>query len=200
LRLEQRGYSGRKASEGKGGGHRAEARAESVGAARALAFALDGDRGRREACLEGGERADFQHIADRRETGVTHGLEALDLIREHPGELAADVERAAAHAGDGAHALHARVGEFAEDHALARAEGVAEDAGDLHGEGLRVAALEDGPDLALHTRLQFDQRQDRRVGRLGAQAKRTAGDQGEETEEIHRQNDDGPTGRFLRAI
>ena len=44
-----------------------------------------------------------------------------------------------------------------------------EDAGHLHGERLGVVTLENGPDLALHARLHFAERQQRGVRWLGGE-------------------------------
>jgi hypothetical protein len=110
-----------------------------------------------------GEAADFDEVGGGRETGVAHGLETLDLVAERAGEFAVDVERAAAHAGDGAHVLHARVGETAEDERFAGAEGVADDAGDLDREGLRRVALENRPDFAGRAGAEVGEREDRGV-------------------------------------
>ena len=49
-------------------------------------------------------------IGGGRKAGEAHRLETLDLVAERTSELALDVEGAAAHAGGGAHLLHARIG------------------------------------------------------------------------------------------
>jgi hypothetical protein len=83
--------------------------------------------------------AHFGEVGGGREARVAHGFETLNLVAQRADELAVDVERAAAHAGGGAHLLHARIGEFADDQRFAGAEGVAHDAGHLHAE--RPAAV-----------------------------------------------------------
>ena len=135
--------------------------------ARGTAVALDGNGLGRDAVLaRGRQRADLDHVVDRREARVAHGLEMLDLVGEDAGQLAVEVERAAAHAGDGTHELHARVGEFAKNQTFARAEGVAQNTCHLDAKRFRRAAFENGPDLALHARLQLVDRNQRRIGRL----------------------------------
>ena len=110
--------------------------------------------------------ADFGEVGGGREAGVADGLEALDLVTEGTGEFAVDVERAAAHAGDGAHFLDALIGEFTDDHGFARSEGVAQHTGDLDGESLGFGAAENGPDLAALTGLEFVDRNRGRAGGL----------------------------------
>ena len=167
LRLEGGGDIRRQAAEGKGRRHRSEWRGKITGAARALAFALDRDG--REAFPARGQGADFEHVADGREARITHRLEALDLVGEDAGKFAIKIERAAAHTGHRAHALHARVGKLAQDHAFAGPEGVAENAGHRDRKGFGVVAFEDRPHFALHARLHFAERQQRGVHRLGGE-------------------------------
>ena len=113
------------------------------------------------------ERTDFHEVADGGKTGEADGFKALDLVAERAGEFAVDVERAAAHAGDGAHFLDARIGEFADDQGFAGAEGVLEDAGDFDGEGLDFLALENSPDFAALTGLDLGEGKRGGIGRLG---------------------------------
>jgi hypothetical protein len=170
LRGQQGGDLRGKSTGGEGRRERLEVARQRRAARSGGAF--DRDRRGDERITGRGQRTEFEHVIDRREARVAHGFKALDLVGKDADQLAVDVERAAAHAGDGAHQLDPRVGEFAEDHALARPERVAEHAGDLDREGLGVAALEDGPDLALHARLQLVQRENGGVLRLGKQPHR----------------------------
>ena len=133
--------------------------------------------GRREAGREGrggrgggGRRGDFfadlGEVGGGREAGIADGLEALDLVAEGAGEFAVDVERAAAHAGDGAHFLDAFVGEFADDERFAGAEGVADDPGDFDAERLGLGAAENRPDLAALAGLELVEGDRRAAGGL----------------------------------
>jgi hypothetical protein len=119
----------------------------------------------------------FLEIRGRGEAGVAHGFKPLNLVTERADELAVDVKRAAAHAGDRAHLLHAGIGELTHDERLAGAERIPQHAGDFDGKRLRIRAPKNGPHFALHPRLQIVQGQDRGVGRLG---EGKAGEGGEE--------------------
>jgi hypothetical protein len=102
---------------------------------------------------------------------MADGFESLDLITQGTGETSVDVERAATHAGNGAHVLNARIGELANNQGLSRAEGVADHAGDLDLERFGLGAAENGPDLATLARAKFIDRDggDRSRGGLGAE-------------------------------
>jgi hypothetical protein len=113
--------------------------------------------------------AHFHEIADRREAGEADGFETLNLVAERAGKLTVDVEWAAAHAGDGAHFLDARIGEFADDEGLPGTERVLKNAGDLDDERLDLLTLENGPDLTALAGFDFGERESRSVGRLSAE-------------------------------
>jgi hypothetical protein len=135
--------------------------------------------------------AHFGEIGGGSETGVPHRFETLNLVAQCAGEFAVDVERAAAHAGDRAHLLHARIGELADDERLAGTERVAQDTGDLDLEGLGLRALENGPHFALLTGLQFVERKDRGVRGLGGERPGERGENRQETGESAHYSDNG---------
>ena len=152
LRRKQVGYRGGQTAQREDGPEGVVARRGGNRRRRAGArggfFRADRSRGERRRG-EVGFVADLGEIGGGREAGVAHGLEALDLVTEGAGEFALDVERAAAHAGDGAHVLHAGIGELAEDDGFAGAEGVADDAGYFDVKRFGFGAAEHGPDLAV---------------------------------------------------
>jgi hypothetical protein len=161
------GDGGSKAAQSEHGTERGVAADKGIGA-RGDGVGERGDRnGARGRRGEVRFVANLGEIGRRGEAGVANGFEALDLVTESTGEPAVDVERTAAHAGDGAHILDARVGELAEDEGLARTEGVADHAGYFDVKRLGLGAAKDGPNLAALAGPEFVERNGRRRRKSG---------------------------------
>jgi hypothetical protein len=162
VRGEEISDGGAEAAEGEGGGERrgAGGGVESWGLRVESRSRRRGQRRIGVSRKSGGDfLADLGEIGGGGEAGEANGLEALDLVTEGAGEFTVNIERAAAHAGDGTHFLDTLVGEFADDKGFAGAKGVAHDAGDFDGEGLGLGAAEDGPDFATLAGFEFVERE-----------------------------------------
>jgi len=92
--------------------------------------------------------ADLREIGGGRETGIAYGFKALNLVAQCAGEFAIDIKWTPAHAGDGAHVLHAWIGELAENQGFAGTQRVADDTRHLDVEGFWLSAAKDRPNLA----------------------------------------------------
>jgi hypothetical protein len=87
--------------------------------------------------------------------------------------------------------LHAWIGELADDHGLAGTKGIAEHAGDLDGKRLGLRALENGPDFAVLTGLEFVERDKRGVRGLGKGGAQKGNRNNEGTTKDAHYSDDG---------
>ena len=101
-------------------------------------------------CAADGQVADFKHLLDGGDAGDGVLAELADAVGERAEQAVADVDRAAAHAGDDAGVLRLGAVELGQNHVLAGTAGAAEDAEDLDLHGLGLAAGEDGPGGGRH--------------------------------------------------
>ena len=113
-----------------------------------------------------------QDVLDGCDAGKGLFGEDTELERQRTGELAFEIDGAAAHAGDDASVLHLGAFELDEDDGLLRAEKIVEDAEDFEIEFFDLVAGEDGVGVALHAGADLIERQDfarfLRVGHAGA--------------------------------
>ena len=95
-------------------------------------------------CGRGGLVAYLEHLFNRRDAGDRFLAELADAIGERAEQLAVDIDRAAAHAGNHPRVFGLGADEPGEDHVLSGTEGVVQQAEDFDLHRFGLGALKDG--------------------------------------------------------